>query len=351
MADHSAIEWTDATWTPIRARNHKTGKVGWHCEHATTGCENCYAEGINKRLGTGLPFKPGHRADIEIFLDEAMLTQPLRWKKPRRVFVCSMTDLFASFVTDEMIDRVFAVMALCPQHTFQVLTKRAERMRTWFAERWQPAPAQHLDLGGGDAIDVPAEETGHGRHEEVYQACEHIFELIPAMVDTENEALWNERGSLKCRDFAWPLPNVWLGVSAERQQEADERIPHLLQTPAAVRFVSLEPLLGPINLDPINCGGGILWNALGRTKGGEIGCLDWVIVGGESGRNARPMQIEWAESIRDQCRAVAVACFIKQLGAEPTVAGHPLELRDRKGGDWSEWPEAFRVREFPGVRP
>jgi protein gp37 len=115
MGDRSNIEWTDASWTPIRARNLATGKIGWHCEHATTGCEFYYAEGMNKRLGTGLPFKPGHRADIEIFLDDEMLLAPLRWKKPRRIFVCSMTDAFADFVTDEWLDKIFAVMALCPQ--------------------------------------------------------------------------------------------------------------------------------------------------------------------------------------------------------------------------------------------
>src|SRR5258708_31121882 len=128
MADKSAIEWTDATWNPIRARNKKTGKVGWHCEHATTGCVNCYAEGFNKRLGTGLDFKPGHRKDIELFLDEAMLTQPLRWKKPRMIFVGSMTDMFADFVPVEWIDKIFAIMALTPWHTYQLLTKRAQRM-------------------------------------------------------------------------------------------------------------------------------------------------------------------------------------------------------------------------------
>src|SRR5262245_57000175 len=132
MSDNSAIEWTDATWNPIRARNKTTGKVGWHCEHATTGCEFCYSEGFNKRLGTGLAFKPGHRADIELFLDEAMLTLPLRWKKPRKIFVCSMTDLFADFVRDEWIDKMVAVMALAPQHTYQMLTKRAKRMRDYF---------------------------------------------------------------------------------------------------------------------------------------------------------------------------------------------------------------------------
>ena len=104
MGSTSKIEWTDSTWTPIRARNKATGKVGWHCEHSTTGCEFCYSESINLRLGTGLPFKPGHRKDVELFLDEAMLMAPLKWRKPRMVFVCSMTDLFADFVYRELID-------------------------------------------------------------------------------------------------------------------------------------------------------------------------------------------------------------------------------------------------------
>ena len=170
MGENSKIEWTDSTWNPIRARNLATGKVGWHCEHMSEACRFCYAEGINRRLGTGLDFKPGHRADIEIFLDEQMLLAPLRWKKPRRIFVNSMTDTFAEFVKDEWLDRMFAVMVLCPQHTFQVLTKRPERMRSYVI---------HLAVGG------------------------------------------------------WPLKNIWLGVSAEDQATADERIPLLLQTPAA----------------------------------------------------------------------------------------------------------------------
>lgn len=137
MSEHSTIEWTDSTWSPIRARlkekigRKAKGSLGWHCEHASEGCRNCYAEGFNRRLGTGLDFKPGHRDDVEIFLDEEMLLAPLRWKKPKIIFVCSMTDAFASFVRDEWLDRMFAVMALCPQHTFQVLTKRAERMREY----------------------------------------------------------------------------------------------------------------------------------------------------------------------------------------------------------------------------
>jgi protein gp37 len=208
MSVRRRIEWTDATWNPIRARNLKTGKVGWHCEHATTGCEFCYAEGFNKRLGTGLAFKPGHRKDIEIFLDEEMLTQPLRWKKPRMIFVCSMTDLFADFVTRRMLEVMFAVMALTPQHTYQVLTKRAARMQQYVGSlqsRWD--------------TEAPARS-----------AADRAAHMIANAISE------------------WPLPNVWLGVSAERQEEAAERIPALLNTPAAIRFISAEPLLGPINL-------------------------------------------------------------------------------------------------------
>jgi protein gp37 len=145
MSDRSAIEWTDASWNPIRASVATPNgiKIGWHCEHASEGCRNCYAEAFNRRLGTGFDYKPGHlvrpgphhgdlpRGDVSVFLDETMLLRPLKWKKPRKIFVCSMTDLFGRFVTDEMIVRMFAVMALCPQHQFQVLTKRGERMRTW----------------------------------------------------------------------------------------------------------------------------------------------------------------------------------------------------------------------------
>jgi protein gp37 len=255
MADNSAIEWTDATWNPIRARNLKTGKKGWHCEHASTGCEHCYSEGFNKRLGTGLPFKPGHRADIEIFLDENVLTQPLRWKKPRMIFVCSMTDLFADFVPDEWIDKMFAVMALCPQHTFQLLTKRAKRMRDYMTR-------------GGPTLQTLAEvpQVGQG--------------IMTANTD-------------------WPLPNVWLGVSTERQEEADERIPLLLRTPAAVRFISSEPLLGPIDMH--------LWMLTNPA-------IDWVIAGGESGPHARPMHPGWARDLRKQCRAASVPFFFKQWG-------------------------------------
>lgn len=279
MGERSNIEWTDASWTPIRARNLKTGKVGWYCEHSTTGCEFCYAEGMNKRLGTGLPFKPGHRKDVELFLDEKMLLAPLRWKKPRMIFVCSMTDLFADFVPDEWIDKVFAVMALAPQHTFQVLTKRAERMRAYMT-------------------------TLH-RKRRVEVGADALSEMDRRSISLEHFT--------RCFARDLPLPNVWLGVSAERQQEANERIPHLLQTPAAVRFVSAEPLLGPIDFSQVPCSPDCdkpddpLWKS-------AVGGLDWIIVGGESGRKGRIMELPWARSLRDQCAAADVEFFFKQWG-------------------------------------
>jgi protein gp37 len=356
MGEKSSIEWTDASWTPIRAIDLKTGKIGWYCEHSTTGCINCYSESMNKRLGTGLPFKPGHRDHVNIFLDEKMLFAPLRWKKPRMIFVCSMTDLFADFVPDEWIVKFFAVMALCPQHTFQVLTKRAERMRQWFS-----------DIERSDQVGL---------------AMLTIVDHIP-------------HGH---RRVPWPLPNVWLGVSTERQQEADERIPHLLQTPAAVRFISAEPLLDHIALHALNLATDHPSDALRGMRAEPdtdpfspksyrnvpTAKLDLVIVGGESGPNARAC---WTSDVRDivkWCTATGVAVFVKQMGGnvqdrndagfegcgptewpladqgqidfEPNgyvdeAQGSPcrIRLKDRKGGDINEWPEDLRVREMPKV--
>jgi protein gp37 len=277
MADRSKIEWTDASWNPIRARGKETGKIGWHCEHVSPGCAHCYAESINQRLGTGLEFKPGHQnsGEIEIFLDENMLTRPLRWRKPRKIFIGSMTDLFARFVTKEMLDRIFTVIALTPQHTYQVVTKRADRMRDYCVRT--------------------SRNTING----------HIW----SMLGTPEGSKIKRSGNWQVN---WPLPNVWLGVSAERQDEADERIPLLLQAPAAVRFVSLEPLLGPINLASINHCGVVSGHSALHDRG--LGQLDWVIVGGESGPGARSMHPEWARSLRDQCAAASVPFFFKQWG-------------------------------------
>lgn len=295
MADRSAIEWTDATWNPIRARNLKTGKVGWHCEHATTGCELCYAEGFNKRLGTGLAFKPGHRKDIEIFCDDVMLTQPLRWKKPRKIFPGSMTDLFADFVTDEWLDKIFAVMTLTPQHTYQVVTKRAARMRDYFEGR---------GLLRDGCVEI-------ARADRVFEAAELAY-----------GRQWYDRKAAAMQPDNWPLPNVWLGVSTERQEEADERIPLLLQTPAAVRFISAEPLLGRIDLvSPLYTGeAGITMRGYLRDHAEpddfhhHASKLDWVIAGGESGPKARLTSAYWVRLLRDQCSASSTAFYFKQWG-------------------------------------
>ena len=284
MADKTKIEWTDATWTPIRARLlSEPAKVGWHCVHKSPGCANCYSETMNKRLGTGLAFKPGHERDVEMFLDDDMLLAPLRWRAPRRVFVCSMTDLFADFVTDEWIDRMFAVMALCPQHTFQVLTKRPARMRAYIARlsaegqtRWAADilsdAAYDMGIDEDSAIAVANWINGFSRWQHAPADDNPLDGSVPR----------------------WPLPNVWLGTSVEDQMRADERLPDLRETPAAVRFISFEPLLGAVEAD--------------------LTGIHWAIVGGESGPGARPMHSDSARSLRDQCAAAGVAFFFKQWG-------------------------------------
>ena len=264
MADGTKIEWTDATWNPI------TG-----CSVTSPGCTNCYAMHL---AGTRLahhPSRAGLTHEVNgnhvwtgaTRLNEQWLDQPLRWRKPRRIFVCAHGDLFHESVPDAWIDRVFAVMALAPQHTFQVLTKRAVRMREYLTH---PRRLSVIDL---------------------------------------------------------PLPNVWLGVSVEDQARANERIPELLATPAAVRWLSMEPLLGPIDLyggdpDPrlggVTAGDGISlsqwWRADDPSDAPPRPGIDWVVVGGESGHDARPMHPDWARSLRDQCAAAAVPFFFKQWG-------------------------------------
>lgn len=266
MGAKTKIEWADASWTPIRARFG--GNVGHHCEHVSEGCRNCYAESMNKRLGTGLEFKPGYRDKIDLFLDEKMLQAPLHWRKPRMIFVCSMTDLFADFVPDEWIIRILGVMAQCKQHTFQVLTKRPMRMRQFMT---------NLNVA------LTCHAGGNG--------------------------------------YEWTIPNLWIGTSCENQPAANARIPDLLATPAAVRFVSCEPMLGPIDLQQ--------WLKIGD----EYSTINWVIVGGESGHGARQMHPDWARSLRDQCAAASVPFFMKQMTKKALI---PDDLMMR------EFPEAKR---------
>ncbi|MBA3053622.1 MAG: phage Gp37/Gp68 family protein [Sphingomonadales bacterium] len=307
MADTTRIEWTDATWNPV------TG-----CTVTSPGCTNCYAmklagtrlQHLQSRKGLTRDTKAGPVWTGEVRFNEQWLTQPLRWKKPRRIFVCAHGDLFHESVPDEWIDKVFAVMALAPQHTFQVLTKRSARMREYMNDLWQPRLVPHLR-------ELQKRPKGHG-----------------VLLETTNGT----------------LPNVWLGVSVEDQTRADERIPDLLATPAAVRWISAEPLLGPVDLTKLNvpaiddnwlntCDALIGYNpqTFGFDEPARLARIDWVVAGGESGPGARPMHIDWAQSIVDQCQAAGVPVFVKQLSS-----GGPKAIKDIE-----QFPEGLRVREYP----
>lgn len=270
MADGTHIEWTDATWNPI------TG-----CSIVSPGCTNCYAMRLAgtrlkhtpSRAGLTTDSKAGPVWTGEVRLNKQWLYQPIEWKKPRRIFVCAHSDLFAENVPDEWILDVFTVMATASHHTYQVLTKRADRMREFISRP--------------DLLN------------DIY-------------------ANWYTFSGGACEVQSWPLHNVWLGVSAEDQRRADERIPELLATPAAIRFVSAEPLLGPISFrwakwDDWKDENGRPRLSVDHLDG--LRKLDWIIVGGESGTGARPMHPDWVRSIRDQCASAGTAFFFKQWGA------------------------------------
>jgi protein gp37 len=397
----SRIEWTERTWNPTRG-----------CSRVSPGCDNCYAMHQARRFdhpgkisGNGVApqrqGKPGPYHGLTrigkrgvdwsgvVRLEPELLGRPLRWQKPARIFVNSMSDLFHEALSNEQIAAVFGVMAACPQHTFQVLTKRAERMKQWF--EWY--------------------RGAHRSGASTYAAVLEALELVPVC---NGWHLGSDRVKRAIEDTPWPLPNVWLGVSTEDQQRADERIPHLLATPAAVRFVSAEPLLAPIDLSfylrtlpRILCGGsyanadapqnpariGERARNMAATLGTDyelsapdelrlrvLGLLDWVIIGGESGSRARACEVEQMRAIVRQCREAHVACFVKQLGSKPfepdevldeiardashnpenpadiaaiaaASAFRRLRLRNRKGGDMAEWPADLRVREYPARLP
>ncbi len=216
------------------------------------------------------------------------LLAPLSWKKPARVFVNSMSDLFHEGVPDEFIDQVFAIMALCPQHTFQILTKRPARMMEYF----QKLMCRRQWRAGKEDVD---QETGA------------IISWLAAFSE-EHRGPDFGRQTAEAMSQGWPLPNVWLGTSIEDQATADARIPHLLKTPAAVRFLSYEPALGPVDIREF------LYRKMLQRIGAEMQTINWVICGGESGPGARPMHPDWARSVRDQCQAAGVAFFFKQWG-------------------------------------
>lgn len=262
MGDNSQIEWTEATWNPI---------IG--CTVISEGCRNCYAmtlaggrmrnhhtrEGLTRLTAAGKPVWTG-----DVRLIESAIDQPLRWSRPRMIFVGAHTDLFQDAVPDHWLDQLFAVMLNSPQHTFQILTKRPKRMRDYVL--------RHAYLGSR------------------------------------------------------LLRNIWLGVSAEDQATADERIPFLLDTPAAVRWLSAEPLLGPMDLTSINRGSR----------------LDWVVVGGESGPGSRPMHPDWVRSLRDQCEEADTAFFFKQWGdwlPYRAIDAAGMTRSNPRGNDPDQWHE------------
>ena len=339
MGQDTKIQWCHHTFNPV---------IG--CSKVSDGCKHCYAEDLmDRRYGKAKWGKDGTR----VVTSDANWKQPFKWDREaakagerRRVFCASLSDVFED--REEWIEpraRLWRLILSTPNLDWLLLTKRPEYAANWLDDNVY-GPAEFgdwtlADLGGG------------------------------------------------------PVPNVWLGTSIENQATADERIPHLLSIPAAVRFLSIEPLLGPVDLilhryDVIRstrqteCDQDVLRGTQNHYVGGVphsgclSGCIDWVIIGGESGSKARPCDLAWIRSIRDQCQAAGVACFVKQLGArpmewelcglapnsipsatldyhlsmggsEPDDVPHWLNLRDSHGGDPSEWPEDLRIRELPRV--
>jgi protein gp37 len=290
------IPWAQKVWNPV------TG-----CTPVSRGCEHCYAARFARRLAG----RCGYPADkpFAVTLHPERLDEPLHWRKPSRIFVCSMGDLFHPAVPDEFVDRVLARISNCPRHTFIVLTKRAERITEYL-----------LDLH---------ERGGITRLKKQHVMVAHDHGLPDS--------------------FAWPLPNLWPGVSVEDQATADERIPILMQIPAAVHIVSLEPMLGPITLRLE-----WIWNSQytgTQTHPDFISdiLIDWVIIGGETGPGARPMHPDWVRKVRDQCAAADVPFFFKSWGE--WSAGNPAS--EHRGvvapdGQWWKGTPFGYGRDHPG---
>ena len=309
------ISWTDIVWNPV---------VG--CTKVSAGCKNCYAATLHERRHEAwkagrFPGAPPqyHAPFSQVQLLPERLERPLHWRKPRRVFVNSVSDLFHENVPDAYLDRIFAVMALSGEagHVFQILTKRPARMASY--------------LEGRDFCD-PANEA------------------FDRFVRPLSEDLF------LAGEITWPLENVWLGTSVEDQRAADERIPHLLRTPAAVRFLSCEPLLGPVDLaDYMPLVGDRCWDGGKCHHWCESECwrrdfcaplaqrdffVDWIIAGGESGSGFRPMDPDWARSLRDQAREHHIPFFFKQSSGARPEKGAMLD-----GREWREMPP------WPGSEP
>ena len=330
----SKIEWTEHTWNPVRG-----------CTKISPGCKHCYAETFAERW-RGVPGHP-YEQGFDLRLVPEKLAEPLRRRKPTTWFVNSMSDLFHEDIPNEYIAAVFGVMAATPHHTYQVLTKRAERMPEWF--RW------YEGTSGAGASAAAA-----------MWAAEETMKRLGDM-DPNNPP-------------PWPLDNVHLGVSVEGPDYL-ERLHDLMQTPASIRWVSLEPLLAGVDIRPwlgVECNHEDAYREYDTNVWicrpcEETPILDWVVVGGESGQRARPFDLSWARRIVVDCKAAGVPVFVKQLGDDPFLAASvhtrtidtdiggarvkmtfgsfdgetTVQLRAAKGGDISEWPEDLRVREWP----
>jgi protein gp37 len=314
----TGIEWTGFSANPVKYRDKATGKDVWACVKHSPGCAHCYSEALALRFGRGGPFSLKTIEAVEPYLCAKELGQMLRSRKVagKKVFVGDMTDVFGDWVPDAMLDKLFAVMALRPDVTFQVLTKRAGRMARYF--------------------NTPDENPGTGedtKAERIEGWLEGVAHDLPA-----DHAAAVRRLPPDAK-FRWPLPNVWLGVSVENQAAADDRIPHLLTVPAAVRFLSCEPLLGPVDFRKVPG-----FNLAG-SAGLDIVRNFWVIVGGESGPGARPMHPDWARAIRDLCQNARVPFFFKQWGewADYLHARDELKLPVPASMDaWGTlWPPRF----------
>lgn len=344
----SNIQWTDVSSNPIHLIKEDGTHGGHWCRKVSEGCQNCYSEAQNQSgfFSFASHLKYEGEAPSNLVFDEEVCKKWLGWRKSKKIFVCSMTDLFGEWVKDEWIDKVFSYIAAAPWHTFQLLTKRPERAIAYFN---RPSLSQRI----------------------------------------------MEAGNLVCKPEL-PLKNVWFGVTTENQGMADKRIPLLLQIPAAVRWLSVEPLLEQIDLSTVF---GLYEYDEGKfaLKVGSrwANSPDWVVIGGESGSGARPLPIEWIEGVSQQCQDAGIPVFIKQLGCFP-VTNNPekfakkgkfygedclmtaeligyrdylesyfvearkmglelegmyrIKLKDRKGGNIEEFPEHLRIREFPDAQ-
>ena len=318
MGDKSGIEWCDATWNPA------TG-----CTKVSAGCDHCYAESEAHRRWGGRPFG-------KVQFHEDRLALPLRWQRRRRIFVNSMSDLFHPKITDGQIMRVLDVMFRAHRHTFLVLTKRPERMRR-FMRAWGDVSGEDFakpKLVRGPEATRLAHPSPRGQ----------LFaDMLEAMGTPPPGAAYPTFDGMEGMN-GWPAypVNTWLGVSIEDQKTADQRVPVLLDTPAALRFLSVEPLLGPVELNAAHLP---QRGAANRTRD-DATTIDWVIVGGESGPAARPCDTAWIRRIVDQCTEAGVPVFVKQLGRRPT--GDALDGdAGPKGGNFEAFPADLRRREMP----